>query len=104
MTDRPPRPLRIAALVKQIPKFQEMRLGNDGRLVRDGLELHMNDYCRRGVRAGCDLAEATGGTCTAITLGPDAAETVLREAILCGCIEGIHVTGSAFAGSDTLAT
>ncbi len=104
MTDRPSRPLRIAALVKQIPKFQEMRLGPDGRLVRDGLELHMNDYCRRGVRAGCILAEATGGTCTAITLGPDSADTVLREAILCGCADGIHVTGPAFAASDTLAT
>ena len=98
------RPLRIAALVKQIPKFVEMRLGADGRLVRDGLELHMNDYCRRGVRAGCDLAEASGGSCTAITLGPPSADTVLREAILCGCTGGIHVSDPAFAGSDTLAT
>ena len=98
------RPLRIAALVKQIPKFEDMRLGPDGRLVREGLALHMNDYCRRGVRAGCDLAEATGGTCTAITLGPDQADTVLREAILCGCADGLHVTGAEFAGSDTLAT
>ena len=78
MTDWHSRPLRIAALVKQIPKFQEMQLGPNGRLVRDGLELHMNDYCRRGIRAGCDLAAATGGTCTAITLGPDSADAVLR--------------------------
>jgi len=98
------RPLRIAALVKQIPKFIEMRLGADGRLVRDGMELHMNDYCRRGVRAGCDLAEESGGSCTAITLGPASADTVLREAILCGCVGGIHVSDPAFAGSDTLAT
>ena len=98
------RPLRIAALVKQIPKFEDMRLGPDGRLVRDGLALHLNDYCRRGVRAGCVLAEATGGTCTAITLGPESADTVLREAILCGCEGGLHVTGPEFAGSDTLAT
>ena len=104
MTNRPNRPLRIAALVKQIPKFQEMQLGADGRMVRDGLELHMNDYCRRGVRAGCDLAEATGGTCTAITLGPNSADSILREAILCGCADGIHVTDPVFAGSDTLAT
>lgn len=81
-----------------------MQLGPNGRLVRDGLELHMNDYCRRGIRAGCDLAAATGGTCTAITLGPDSADAVLREAILCGCQDAIHVTGSDFAGSDTLAT
>ena len=98
------RPLRITALVKQIPKFEEMRLGDDGRLVRDGVELHMNDYCRRAVRTGCDLAEATGGTCTAITLGPPEAHTVLREAILCGCAAGLHVSDPAFAGSDTLAT
>lgn len=98
------RPLRIATLVKQIPKFEEMRLGDDGRLVRDGVELHMNDYCRRAVRTGCDLAEATGGTCTAITLGPPEAHTVLREAILCGCAGGLHVSDPAFAGSDTLVT
>lgn len=96
--------MRIAALVKQIPKFEQMTLGPDGRLERDGLELHMNDYCRRAVRKGCDLAAQTGGTCTAITLGPPEAHTVLREAILCGCVGGIHVTDPAFAGSDTLAT
>ena len=98
------RPLRITALVKQIPKFEEMRLGDDGRLVRSGVELHMNDYCRRAVRVGCNLAEASGGTCTAITLGPPGAHTVLREAILCGCAAGLHVSDPAFAGSDTLAT
>jgi electron transfer flavoprotein alpha subunit len=98
------RPLRITALVKQIPKFEEMRLGDDGRLVRSGVELHMNDYCRRAVRVGCNLAEASGGTCTAITLGPPEAHTVLREAILCGCAAGLHVSDPAFAGSDTLAT
>ena len=101
---RPTSALRIAALVKQIPKFEEMRLGPDGRLVRDGMELHLNDYCRRAVRAGCDLAAETGGSCTALTLGPPSADTVLREAILCGCEAGLHVSDPAFAGSDTLAT
>ncbi len=98
------KPLRIAALVKQIPKFENMTLGPDGRLQRDGLELHMNDYCRRAVAQGVALARVTGGTCTAITLGPPSADTVLREAILCGAVRGIHVTDVAFAGSDTLAT
>ena len=31
--------MRIAVLVKQIPKFEEMELGADGRLRRDGIEL-----------------------------------------------------------------
>ena len=41
--------LRVAALVKQIPAFESMTLGDDGRLVRAGLELEMSAYCRRAV-------------------------------------------------------
>lgn len=105
MTVTPPaRPLRIAALVKQIPKVEGMTLGPDGRMVRDGLPLHMNDYCRRAVAQGHALAEASGGTLTVVTLGPPSAENVLREAIAFGADHGVHVTDPAFAGSDTWAT
>ncbi|MCB0996090.1 MAG: hypothetical protein KDB21_13415, partial [Acidimicrobiales bacterium] len=100
----PSRPLRVAALVKQIPVFEDMSLGPDGRLVRDGLDLHMNDYCRRAVAKGHELAQASGGTLTVITLGPPSAENVLREALAFGADAGVHVTDPAFAGSDTWAT
>jgi len=96
--------LRIAALVKQVPKFDAMELGPDGRMRREGIELEMNPYCRRAVSKGVELAEATGGTCVVITLGPPAAEDSLREAIAWGADDGILVTDPAFAGSDTLAT
>ena len=104
----PERPLRVLALVKQIPVFQEMRLGPDGRLVREGV-LHMNDYCRRAVAKGHEIAEASGGTMSVMTLGPDSADTVCREALAFGAangypVSGIHVCDKAFAGSDTLAT
>ena len=95
------KPLRIAALVKQIPKIEALTLGADGRLQRDGVELHMNDYCRRAVAKGHELATATGGTLTVITLGPPSAENVLREAIAFGADHGVHITDPAFAGSDT---
>jgi electron transfer flavoprotein alpha subunit len=96
--------LRIAALVKQIPAFESMTLGDDGRLVRDGLALEMSAYCRRAVAEGVALAGATGGSCTIVTLGPPSAEDVLREAIAWGADDGVLVTDPAFAGSDTLAT
>lgn len=104
----PERPLRVLALAKQIPVFQEMRLGADGRLVREGV-LHMNDYCRRAVAKGHEIAEASGGTMSVMTLGPDSADTVCREALAFGAargypVSGIHVCDKAFAGSDTLAT
>lgn len=100
----PDRPLRVAALAKQIPVVEDLHLDDDGRLIRDGLELHMNDYCRRAVRKGIEIAEASGGTLTVITMGPPSADTVLREAIACGAHAGIHVCDPACAGSDTWAT
>lgn len=101
---QPARPLRVLALAKQIPVFEDMRLGPDRRLVRDGHVLHMNDYCRRGVAQGLRIARAGGGTLSVLTLGPPSADTVCREAIAFGADAGFHVTDPAFAGSDTLAT
>ena len=100
----PSRPLRVAALVKQIPKIEQLSLDADGRLQRDGVKMHMNDYCRRSVAKGHEIASASGGTLTVITLGPAVAENVLREAIAFGADAGVHITDAAFAGSDTWAT
>src|SRR5205085_2703568 len=102
--------MRIAVLVKQVPKFEEMELGPDGRLRRDGIELEMNPYCRRAVSKAVELAAARAGSrVTVLTLGPPSADDTLREAIAWGLergvdICGLHVTDAAFAGSDTLAT
>ena len=101
--------MRIAALVKQVPAFEEMRLGPDGRLARDGIELEMNPYCRRAVAQAVELADQTDGSCTFITLGPPSAEDTLREAIAWALerdvtADGVLITDRAFAGSDTLAT
>jgi electron transfer flavoprotein alpha subunit len=102
--------VRIAVLVKQIPKFEEMELGADGRLRRDGIELELNPYCRRAVSQAVELAgDRPGSRVTVITLGPPAAEDSLRESIAWGLerevnTDGVLVTDPAFAGSDTLAT
>ena len=100
----PERPLRVAVLAKQIPVFEDMVLGPDGRMVRDGIDLHMNDYCRRAVAKGTEAARAGGGTVTVFTLGPKSAENVCREALLYGVDGGIHICDDEFAGSDTWAT
>ena len=101
--------MRIAALIKQIPAFEEMELGPDGRLVREGRAPEMNPYCRRAVAQAVALAAAGGHDCTFVTLGPPTAEDVLREAVAWALdrgvgAEGVLVTDPAFAGSDTLAT
>jgi electron transfer flavoprotein alpha subunit len=102
--------MRIAVLVKQVPAFEEMELGADGRLVREGIDLELNPYCRRAVAEAVILAaEHSDSRVTVMTLGPPAAEDSLREAIAWGLdrdvdISGVLVSDPAFAGSDTLAT
>ena len=102
--------MRIAVLVKQVPRFEEMELGDDGRLQREGVELELNPYCRRAVSQAVELASTRPKSrITVITLGPPSAEDSLREAIAWGLdrdadIDGVLVTDAAFAGSDTLAT
>lgn len=100
----PPSPLRIAALIKQVPRAETMELLPDGRLNRADQELELNAYCRRAVAKGVELAGESGGECVVFTLGPASAEDSLREAIACGADRGVHITDPAFAGSDTLAT
>lgn len=104
------RPLSVAVLVKQVPMVEEMRLGDDGRLVRDGASLELSAYCRRAVSKAVELASSrAGSTVTVVTLGPPAAEDVLREAVAWGIDRGVDIRGSllsdpVFAGSDTIAT
>jgi len=96
--------VRIAVLAKQVPQIESLQLGRDQRLIRDGLALEMNAYCRRAVSQGVEIARASGGSCHVYTLGPESAEDVLREAIAWGADGGVLISDPAFAGSDTLAT
>ena len=100
--------MRIAVLVKQIPVAEHLRFV-DGRIVRDGVDLEANAYCRRANAKAVELAgeredDPVPGEVVVFTLGPPAADDVLREMIACGADRGVHVCDPAFAGSDTLAT
>ena len=94
--------VRIAVLIKQIPAPVEFEL-RDGRLVRDGVPLEVNAYCRRANAKAVELAGAEGEV-VVFTMGPPAADEALREMLACGAHRGVHLCDPAFAGSDTLAT
>ena len=94
--------MRIAVLVKQIPAPVEFRM-QDGRLVRDGVPLEVNAYCRRANAKAVELA-GPDGEVVVFTMGPPAAADALREMIACGAHRGVHLCDPALAGSDTLAT
>jgi electron transfer flavoprotein alpha/beta subunit len=88
--------MNAAALVRQVR-------APDGALV-------MDEGSRVAVAQAVELCAAVGdGMCTAITVGPDSADDVLREAIAWGgtCTvmsDGVLVTEAAPEGSGDLAT
>ncbi len=88
--------------MKQIPAPVEFRM-HEGRLVRDGVPLEVNAYCRRANAEAVELAGADGEV-VVFTMGPPAAAAAVREMIACGAHRGVHLCDPAFAGSDTLAT
>ena len=94
--------MRIAVLVKQIPAPVEFQM-HEGRLVRDGVPLEVNAYCRRANAKAVELA-GPDGEVVVFTMGPPAAADALREMMACGAHRGVHLCDPAFAGSDTLAT
>jgi electron transfer flavoprotein alpha subunit len=96
--------LRVAVLIKQVPKAEEFALDPAGRLRREGVDTEINAYCRRAISKGVELVKEHGGTCTVVTLGPPGAADALREALAWGADRGVHACDEAFAGSDTIAT
>lgn len=94
--------MRIAVLVKQIPSPEELRLEH-GRLVRDGVPLEVNAYCRRANAKAVELA-GDDGEVVVFTMGPPTGDDALREMVACGATRAVHLCDARFAGADTLAT
>jgi electron transfer flavoprotein alpha subunit len=99
------RPLRIVALIKQVPLGGDGdTLDSAGRLRRELFPTEMNPWCRRAVAQAVSLSEATGGHSTVLTMGPPSAADVLREAVAWGADDAVHLSDPALAGSDCLVT
>ena len=61
-----------------------------------------DDLC--ALQAALDMKQATGAEVVAVSMGPDKAEEVLREALQLGADRAVLLSSPAFAGSDTLCT
>ncbi len=97
--------MRIAVCMKQVPAYSEGNMDEKtGVLIRSGLENIVNVYDLAALEVALQVREAAGGTVTVFTMGPESAQSVLREAFARGADEGCLVCDKAFAGADVLAT
>lgn len=96
--------MRVLVCVKQVPDVAQVRLSADFTLRRDGVAQRMNPADESALEFGLRLKNTHGATVTVLTMGLPSAEAMLRDALSRGANRAVHLTDSAFAGSDTLAT
>jgi electron transfer flavoprotein alpha subunit len=96
--------LDFAVLVKAVPPSERLQFDPELRRVdRAASPLLLNPFDSRAVRVALELRRP-GEHVTAISLGPRAAESPLREVRAAGADRVVLVSDPVFAGSDTLAT
>ena len=97
--------LRILCCVKQVPDVDQMHMDPEtGNLIRAGVPAILNPQDANAVAAAVRVKETWGGEITLITMGPQGAESVLRECLAVGADKAVLVTDRAFGNADTLAT
>jgi electron transfer flavoprotein beta subunit len=97
--------LNLVVCLKQVPMVTELPWDEKtGTLRRDLAAGMMNPACKHALEAALQIKEKFSANITAITMGPPAAEEVLREALALGADRAILICDKLLAGSDTYAT
>lgn len=97
--------MELVVCMKQVPMVSELPWDPaTGTLRRELAEGMMNPACRHALEAALQLKERHGGRITALTMGPPAAEEILRQALALGADRGLLISDPAMAGSDTYVT
>jgi electron transfer flavoprotein alpha/beta subunit len=97
--------MNIVVCIKQVPDTTEIKIDPvKNTLIRTGVPSIMNPFDKNALEQALSVKEKNGGTVTVISMGPDQAKAVLREALAMGADKAYLVTDRAFGGSDTYAT
>lgn len=94
--------MNVVALIKYVPNpTGTPQMGDDFRLKREGVEGALDPGDEHVVEAALQVAEATGGEVTFVTMGPEPAMAAVRKALSMGGDKGVIVTDAGLRGSDT---
>lgn len=98
-------PLNIIVCIKNTPSTLYVDVDPaTGQVKTSGLALAMNPFDEYAVEEAVRVKErAPGSTVTAISLGPDSDQTVLREALSRGCDAAMLLEGPELLGGDCFA-
>ena len=97
--------MKIVVCMKQVPVGTDIEIDPEtGSMKRLSGDARTNPYDLYALEEGLRLREKTGGTVTLLTMGPQQAETMMKDAYFCGADEAMIMSDKKFAGADVLAT
>ena len=97
--------MNVTVLAKFVPNPQGTpTLGPDNLLVRDAGDGALDPGDEYGLELALQLAEASGGEVTVVSMGPDDAMTAVRRALAMGAHKGVLVSDPGLRGADALVT
>lgn len=101
-------PLKIVVLAKQVPDTRNVgkdAMTPEGTVNRAALPAIFNPEDLNALEMALNLKDRTpGATVHILTMGPQRAADIIRDAMFRGADGGYLLSGREFAGSDTLAT
>lgn len=97
--------MNILVCVKQVPDTTVIKIDPvKHTLIRAGVPSILNTFDTYALETALRIKEAQGGKITVLSMGPDQAKAVLREALSVGADKAYLISDRAFGGADTLAT
>lgn len=97
----------IIVCVKHVPETAEAEIRinpTEKSIEKSGLVFDINEWDDYALEEAVRIKEKLGGTVTAITVGPENADSTLRKCLARGADKAIRITDSKFEGSDSYAT
>lgn len=97
--------MKIVVCMKQVPLSSKVEIDEEtGNLKRLGAAVRTNPFDLFALECALRVREQVGGTVTVLTMGPQQAESMIRDAYMMGADDAIILSDRKFAGSDVLAT
>ena len=97
--------MRILVLIKQVPEMEKVKFDSEkGRIDRKSAGVEVNPFDLNALETAVEIKEKLGGEVTVLSMGPERAESALKEAVARGADHAYLLTDKKFAGADTIST
>ena len=94
--------MKIIACIKQVPDSEAKVRAEGGQVSWGDAPLVINPFDEYAVEGALQQKEATGGTVTALCIGPESAKEALKHALAMGVDDAILVSDPALNSIDTV--